>query len=93
MQEIKQYENAVENIAKKVCKILKYNYDKSYWTGGEIGDTFDIHNMFISLDEMVILLKMNITKSELCKYYNARADGEKINLKNWLKKTRSENIS
>jgi hypothetical protein len=92
MQEIKEYEEAVENIAKKFCKIFKSYYDKADWTGGEIGDVLAVGDLFVNLNDMLTVLKMNVTKQEFISYYDAVMDGEKINLENWLKMTRSRNI-
>ena len=90
MKLIKNYENAVEDIAKEVCKIFDCEYDKADWTGGEIGDIFSIGDIFLSLDDMVRILKMNATSQEYITYYDEMMDGKKINLKNWLAMTRSE---
>jgi hypothetical protein len=49
MQEIKEYEKAVENIAKKFCKIFKSDYHKADWTGGEIGDILAVGDLFVNL--------------------------------------------
>jgi len=85
MKLVINYENAIEDIAKEVCKIFDCEYDKSDWTGGEIGDIFSIGDMFLTLDDMVTILKMNATREEYLAYYNDIIDGKKINLKNWLK--------
>jgi len=90
MKLIKNYENAVEDIAKEVCKIFDCEYDKEEWTGGEIGDMFSIGDIFLSLDDMVIILKMNATRQEYVAYYDEMMNGRKINLKNWLKMARSK---
>ena len=89
MKLIKNYENAVEDIAKEICKIFDCKYDKADWTGCEIGDVFSIGDMFINLDDMVTILKMNATRQEFVAYYDAVMDGKKINLKNWLAMTRN----
>jgi superfamily I DNA and RNA helicase len=90
MKLIINYENAVENIAKEICKIFDCEYDKADWTNCEIGDMFSIGNMFLSLDDMIIILKMNATRQEYVAYYDERMNGRKINLKNWLKMARSK---
>jgi len=89
MKLIKNYENAVENIAKEICRIFDCEYDKADWTGGEIGDIFSIGDIFINTEEMIIMLKMNATRQEYVAYYDNIMDGKKINLKNWLAITRS----
>ena len=89
MKLIKNYENAVEDIAKEICNIFKYNYNRADWTGCEIGDVFSIGDMFINTEEMIIMLKMNATRQEYVAYYDAITEGKKINLKNWLAMTRS----
>ena len=89
MKLIQNYENAVEDIAKEICKIFKYNYNRADWTGCEIGDVFSIGDMFINTEEMITMLKMNATRQEYVAYYDAVTEGKKINLKNWLVMTRS----
>tara|TARA_R110000868_G_scaffold140631_8_gene356451 strand:+ start:123 stop:389 length:267 start_codon:yes stop_codon:yes gene_type:complete len=88
MQEIKEYEKAVENIAIKFCKIFKSHYNKADWTGGEIGDVLAVGDLFVNLNDMLIVLKMGATKQEFISYYDAVMEGEKINLENWLRKNR-----
>lgn len=88
MQEIKEYEKAVENIAIKFCKIFESDYDKADWAGGEIGDVLAVGDLFVNLNDMLTVLKMNATKQEFIQYYDAVMDGEKINLENWLIKNR-----
>jgi hypothetical protein len=92
MQEIKEYEKAVENIAIKFCKIFKSDYHKADWTGGEIGDVLAVGDLFVNLNDMLTVLKMGATKQEFIQYYDAVMDGEKINLENWLKTTRNNLI-
>jgi len=89
MKLIQNYENAVEDIAKEICKIFDYEYDKADWTGCDIGDIFSIGDMFINTDDMITILKMDATRQEYVAYYDAVMDGKKINLKNWLAITRS----
>ncbi len=89
MKLIQNYENAVENIAKEICRIFDCEYDKADWTGCEIGDVFSIGDMFINTEEMITMLKMNATRQEYVAYYDAVTEGKKINLKNWLAMTRS----
>lgn len=93
MKEIKEYENAVENIAIKFCKIFESNYDKADWAGGEIGDILAVGDLFVNIDDMITVLKMGATSQEFLGYYDALMDGAKISLENWLKMTRSRNIS
>ena len=88
MQEIKEYEKAVENIAIKFCNIFKRYYDKADWTGGEIGDVLAVGDLFVNLDDMLTALKMNATKQEFISYYDAVMEGENISLKSWLIKNR-----
>jgi hypothetical protein len=89
MKLIQNYENAVENIAKEICKIFDCKYYKADWTGGEIGDVLFIGDMFVNTDDMITMLKMNATRQEYVAYYDAITEGKKINLKNWLAMTRS----
>ena len=89
MKLIQNYENAVEDIAKEICKIFDCEYDKADWTGCDIGDIFSIGDMFINTEEMITMLKMDATRQEYVAYYNAITEGKKINLKNWLVMTRS----
>jgi hypothetical protein len=89
MKLIQNYKNAVEDIAKEICRIFDCEYDKADWTGCEIGDVFSIGDMFINIDDMITILKMNATRQEFVAYYDAVMDGKKINLKNWLAMTRS----
>jgi len=89
MKLIQNYENAVENIAKKICRIFDCEYDKADWTGSRIGDIFSVGDMFINTDDMITILKMNATRQEYVAYYDAITEGKKINLKNWLAITRS----
>ena len=90
MKLIINYENAVEDIAKEVCKIFDCEYDKADWTGGEIGDMFSVGDIFLPLDDMVTILKMNATRQEYVAYYDEMMNGRKINLKNWLKMARNK---
>lgn len=85
MKLIINYENAVEDIAKEVCKIFDCEYDKTDWTGCEIGDMFIIGDMFLSLADMVTILKMNATRQEYVAYYDEKIAGRRIRLENWLK--------
>jgi hypothetical protein len=88
MQEIKEYEKAVENIAIKFCKIFESDYDKADWAGGEIGDILAVGDLFVNIDDMITVLKMGATSQEFLGYYDAVMDGAKINLKSWLIKNR-----
>ncbi len=85
MKLIQNYENAVEDIAKKICEIFDCEYDRTNWTNKEIGDIFFINDVVINLDDMITIIKMNATKQQYIQYYDDIINGRKINFKQWLK--------
>ncbi len=82
---MQNYENAVEDIGKKICEIFDGEYDKTNWTNKEIGDIFFINDVAIKLDDMITIIKMNATKQQYIQYYNDIMNCRKINLRDWLK--------
>ncbi len=96
MKIIKAYHKATEDIAKVFVK--KYFPDEIYgkytfWVGDQIGGVFSVSDMFLNIDQMIIMLENKAKFEQLYDYYWAEVEAMSeepprslgINFENYIK--------
>lgn len=95
MNILKKYYKACEEIAQEIVK--RYGDPiYSFWVGDEIGGVFCLSDYYLSINEMVELIALDVTDEEFFEWYYWRLDlweQEKevpLNLKNKIREMRSK---
>lgn len=96
MKVIKAYHKATEDIAKVFVK--KYFPNEicgkdTFWVGDQIGGVFSVSDMFLNIDQMIIMLENKAKFEQLYDYYWAAVDAGMeepsrelgINFENYIK--------
>ena len=97
-QLIQQFHTACNALANAVNKQLFNGIRAPYWVANEVGGTCDFEDTdFLTPEEMVLILKANLTYDEYAEWRDANIKyGEtkgNINLKSWLKGCRFSMIA
>ena len=87
---IKNYEKAVQELAKYFAKRYFEKDYEMYWVADCIGDVLYINDRFFDMDEIVNFIKYDYSADNIFKYYDYRLDCHEkgkthINIKHYLK--------
>jgi len=95
MKAVKEYELAVEKLAKAFIKKYFSKEDgywnaECFWVGDEIGGMLSVSDYFFDVNSMVDYMKYNYTEDQMFEYYDyaleeTTAGRSPINIKIWLK--------
>ena len=92
---LKKYYEACELIAQEIVKRYGDSTD-SFWVGDDIGGVFCLSDCFLSVNEMVELIELDVTEEEFFDWYYWRLDlweqekEVRLNLKNKIREMRSK---
>lgn len=87
----RDFENACNAYLKAFCEKHGYDYEGTYWAGGDIGGMVLCGDQFVSIDTIRTDIDMDAPEEEFLKWYDYTSevtayDLPSMNFQNWLKR-------